>query len=74
MFGLKIMTNRKFQSQIASAESIGEQVAISKIIDLLRHADKICMEPIILFGDNQTITNNVCFGNPKGDPCISIQR
>ena len=55
MFGLKIVTKKKLREM----EHIAKNQALCDLIALLKKSDKIFLEPVVLNGDNQEISNCV---------------
>ena len=55
MFGLKIVTEKKLREM----KQIAKNQALHDLIVLLRDADKVFLEPVILNGDNQEVSNCV---------------
>jgi hypothetical protein len=70
MFGIKIVTKKGFEEIREKAE----RKAIADMVELLLKKDKIFLEPVILFGDNQNVNECVFFGNDKKDPCLELKR
>jgi len=58
IFGLKILTKKRF----AEVERCAEAKALYDLIGLLRKADRIFLEPVILNGDNQIVSDCVFLG------------
>jgi len=58
MFGIRVITKQGLEKLEAAAKN----QALADLIDLLRKADRIVLEPMTLVGDNQTIAHNVFLG------------
>jgi hypothetical protein len=64
MFGITIMTNKKRAELMHGVKTQAESDTFNKMVWLLRQKDKIYLDPLTLWGDNQTVTNCAFFGNP----------
>ena len=59
MFGLKIVTKKKMREMNQNARN----QALYTLITMLKDKDKIFLETVTLYGDNQTITNCAFLGS-----------
>jgi len=57
MFGIKILTKKKYQISLKEAHEEGERHAMVKLVELLRQKDKIYLEPVTIIGSHEIVQN-----------------
>jgi len=62
MFGIRVVTKKKLEKVKQDAKSQAFAEAMVELVALLRHKDRIYLEPVTLVGHSQTVQNCAFLG------------